>query len=201
MKSMVYVEGGGQQRKTLDDCRRGFGQLFEKVLPTGHRPRVIACGDRDSAFRDFRRDLGQGQEAFHILLVDSEGPVNAQLTSWAHLRNQDGWEKPKTAREDQAHLMVQCMESWFLADRQALTGFYGKGFLATSLPRQENVEKILKRDVERALCQATQGTQKRSYHKTRHGFDLLAKINPEKLRGASKRARRLFEVLEEPAQV
>ena len=66
MKVVVYVEGGGRQRKTLDDCRRGFGQLFEKVVHGGHQPRIIACGDRRSAFHDFRRDVGQGREGFLI---------------------------------------------------------------------------------------------------------------------------------------
>jgi hypothetical protein len=82
VKVVVYVEGGGDKRKTLDDCRRGFGQLFEKVVPTLHRPKIIACGGRGSAFHDFQRDVSQGREGFLILLVDSEGPVSANVTSW-----------------------------------------------------------------------------------------------------------------------
>jgi hypothetical protein len=201
VKVVVYVEGGGRQRKTLDDCRRGFGQLFEKVVREGNLPRVIACGDRASTFRDFRTDLTQGKEGFLILLVDSEGPVDANQASWAYLKRRDRWRRPYQARDDQAHLMVQCMESWFLADHEALSKYYEQGFLINSLPGRTNVEEILKRDVEQALDHATQLTLKGRYHKTRHGFDLVALVDPAKLRQASGHARRLFEVLEVRARI
>lgn len=203
MKVVVYVEGGGDKRKILDDCRRGFGQLFEKVVPTLHRPRVIACGGRGCAFHDFQRDVSQGREGFLILLVDSEGPVSANVTSWGYLsaREDDQLDQPPGTTEEQAHLMVQCMESWFLADREALSGYYGQGFLTNSLPARVNVEEILKRDIEAGLEHASQHTQKGPYHKTRHGFDLLALLDPAKLRSASEHARRLFEVLEERARM
>lgn len=203
MKVVVYVEGGGHQRKTLDDCRRGFGQLFEKIVPIGHRPKVVACGDRGSTFSDFRRALRQTTEAFLILLVDSEDPVAEGNSRWSHLRMRvgDEWERPLDATDEQAQLMVQCMESWFLADLEALSTYYGQGFLVNSLPGQTNIEKIPKRDVEQALEHATRPTQKGSYHKTRHGFELLALIEPAKLRGASDHARMLFEALEARANV
>ena len=201
MKVVVYVEGGGDKRKILDDCRRGFGQLFEKVVREGQSPKVRPCGGRASTFQDFKRDLQQQEEGFLILLVDSEGPVGANVKAWAHLRGRDGWKKPPTAHDDQAHLMVQCMESWFLADRDALSGCYKQGFLVNSLPGRADIANIAKRDVEQALDHATRPTQKGPYHKTGHGFDLLALIDPEKLRRASQRARRLFEVLEERARM
>ena len=201
MKVVVYVEGGGHQRKTLDDCRRGFGQLFEKVVREGQSPKVRACGGRADTFRDFQRDVTQGKEGFLIILVDSEGPVSANATTWSHLRTQDGWKKPKNVHEDQAHLMVQCMESWFLADRDALREYYKQGFLVNSLPGRANIEEISKPDVEQRLERATRPTQPGAYHKTRHGFDLLALIDPEKLRRKSPHARRFFEVLEGRARM
>lgn len=201
MKVVVYVEGGGHQRKTLDDCRRGFGQLFEKVVGEGQPPKVRACGGRAETFHDFQRDVRQAKEGFLILLVDSEAPVGANVTPWNHVRTQDSWKKPKNVHEDQAHLMVQCMESWFLADRDALSEYYKQGFLVNSLPGRANIEEIPKRDVEQRLERATRATQAGLYHKTRHGFDLLALIDPEKLRQKSPRARRFFEVLEERARL
>jgi hypothetical protein len=202
VKVVVYVEGGGDKRKILDDCRRGFGQLIEKVVRRGDRPRVVACGGRASTFRDFRRDVRQGKEGFLILLVDSEGPVHASVTSWAYLRSQDHWNKPANVRDDQAHLMVQCMESWFLADREVLVGYYNQGFLVNSLPDRVDIENIAKRDVQQKLDHAARpSTKKGVYHKMRHGFELLALIDPEKLRRASQHARRLFEVLEQRARM
>jgi len=201
VRVVIYVEGGGRQRRTLDHCRRGFGELFEKVVRGGHHPKVVACGDRRSTFDDFRNVSGDGSERFRVLLVDSEGPVPANVTPWSYLRARDGWNKPAGALEDQAHLMVQSMESWVLADREALTDYYKRGFLPGSLPTPRTVENILKRDVLRALRHASRHTQKGPYHKARHGFDLLARIDPAKLRGASVHARRLFEVLEARARM
>jgi hypothetical protein len=93
------------------------------------------------------------------------------------------------------------MESWFLADVRTLSEYYGQGFLINSFPGRPNIEEIPKRDVEQALDHATRLTQKGVYHKTRHGFELLANIDPAKVRAASGHAQRLFEVLEERARM
>ena len=34
------------------------------------------------------------------------------------------------ATDEQAHLMVQCMEAWFLADRETLAAVFGRGLKA-----------------------------------------------------------------------
>lgn len=51
-------------------------------------------------------------------------------------RSGDRWDKPKGARETDCHLMVQVMESWFLADREALSRFFGEGSHDNVLPAQ-----------------------------------------------------------------
>ncbi len=91
--------------------------------------------------------------------------------------------------------MVQCMEAWFLADQETLGSFYGHAFLADSLPGQPNVELIAKRDVIQALGHASRPTQKGQYQKTKHGFALLERINPMKVRDASAHAARLFRIV------
>ena len=116
-------------------------------------------------------------------------------SAWAHLQMGDGWQPPAGAIDDQAHLMVQCMEAWFLADREALTEFYGPEFLAGSLPGQQNIEQIPKPSLLPALEHASRQTSKGPYHKTRHGFALLTLLNPQRLRDASPHASRLFEAL------
>jgi hypothetical protein len=205
VKVVVYVEGGGNHRKTLDDCRRGFGRLFENAAQADNsRPKVIACGGRSSAFHDFRRDLAAGKEGFLILLVDSEGPVPANVTGWEHLgaRMGDAWQRPAGTTDDQVQLMVQCMESWFMADKETLSKYYGEGFLVNSLPGRANIEEIPKQDVEKALDHASRLSRtKGPYHKTGHGFDLLALLDPNKLRRASICARTLFELLEARARM
>lgn len=198
MSIQIYVEGGGDQRKTLDDCRRAFGELFAKVVPMGRRPRVIACGSRISAFKDFRTAIEVNREQQVLLLVDSESPVAPESSAWGHLASRpgDGWTQPPNTTDDQAHLMVQCMEAWILADRETVSAFYGDGFLRNSLPAQSNVEMVAKNDLIESLERASRPTQKGKYRKTKHGFDLLATIDPAKVRRASRFGNRLFLMIE-----
>jgi len=190
----IYVEGGFQG-STKSDCRSAFRSFLGKAIP----PRsfsVIASGSRNDAFEDFREALKRHPGDYIILLVDSEQPVTTG--PWQHLKDRtgDNWLRPTKASEDQAHLMVQVMESWFLADKQVLTEYYGQGFLAGSLPGQPNIELVAKQDVFNALQHASRKTQKGEYHKTRHGFDLLELINPKRVRTASPHAERFLAVLE-----
>jgi len=196
----IYVEGGFQG-STKSTCRQAFRAFFEKVIPRGSFA-VIASGDRGSAFKDFCLALKQNQGDYIILLVDSEEAVEGG--PWQHLaaRQGDNWQRPSGTSEDQAHLMVQVMESWFLADQKALAAYYGQGFLAGSLPGQPNVELISKMDVFRAIQHASKNTKtKGEYHKTRHGFDLLEMIDPNLVRAASVHAVRLLTVLQREAAV
>jgi hypothetical protein len=189
----IYVEGG-RQATTKSACRQAFRLFFEKIIPRGSF-RVTASGDRASAFQDFQAALRRHPDDYVILLVDSEGPV--VVGTWQHLQARvgDGWHQPAGTSADQAHLMVQTMEAWFLADKLALVAYYGEGFLVASLPGQPNVELIPKQDVFDRLAHASRHTQKGQYHKTRHGFDLLERIDPNRVRAASQHADRLFAVL------
>ncbi len=198
MSVRIYVEGGGEQGSTKSDCRQSFRSFFGKLVPV-RSFRVIASGSRSDAFQDFCAALKRHPDDYIILLVDSEEAVTS--APWQHLRNRQGdrWTYPAAASDDQAHLMVQAMESWFLADRSVLTDYYGQGFLAGSLPGQPNIELISKQDVLTALQHASKKTQKGEYHKTRHGFDLLERIDPNRVRAASVHAERLLVVLEREA--
>jgi len=192
----IYVEGGGDQRATLAKCREGFAEFFKKALPDGPQPRIIACGSRNATLYAFKTALPTHPEAFVLLLVDAEAPVIAD-SPWTHLQQRDGWTTPAGATDEQAHLMVQCMEAWFLADRTALAKYYGQGFQESALPKRAEVEHIAKSDIEAGLKRATRATRsKGEYHKTRHGFDLLARIDAEPVRRASPFAERLCAVLE-----
>jgi hypothetical protein len=190
----IYVEGGFQG-STKAACRQAFRAFFEKVIPRRSFT-VIASGDRYATFKDFCSALRQNRGEYVVLLVDSEGAVAA--SPWQHLANRQGdnWQRPIQANDDQAHLMVQVMEAWFLADRRTLVDYYGQGFLAGSLPGQANIELISKADVFSALQRASRNTRtKGEYHKTRHGFDLLELIDPSLVRAASVHAERLLTVL------
>jgi hypothetical protein len=189
----IYVEGGFEG-STKTNCRKSFTVFLAKVVEPGSF-KVIASGDRARAYKDFCTAIRQHPHDYIILLVDSEGAVSK--APWQHLktRQADRWEQPIGADGDQAHLMVQVMEAWFLADRKAVSAYYGQGFLANSLPRRKNIEEIDREAVFEALDRATKNTKKGRYHKTRHGFELLELINPELIQTASLHAHKLFKLL------
>jgi hypothetical protein len=96
--------------------------------------------------------------------------------------------------------MVQSMEAWFIADKEAVTGYYGRGLRVNSLPRRQDIENIPKDDLVPALERASGNTKKGRYHKMRHGYEILALISPAKVRQSSPHAYRFFQVLEEATQ-
>ena len=196
MTVTVYVEGGGISRELRANCRRGFNRFFRNAGLTGRMPKVVACGSREAAYDRFCTALGRSNEHAAILLVDSEGPITRKAGSWTHLKEQDNWKKPKGTKNENAHLMVQCMEAWFFADKETLANYFGDGFNRSALSGQADVENIPKTDIERGLKSATrQCMRKGRYSKSRHSFAILAQINPEKVTAASPHARWLIQTL------
>ncbi|MCY4410563.1 MAG: DUF4276 family protein [Caldilineaceae bacterium] len=194
VKVTVYVEGGGRGRLATE-CRRGFTEFFRNAGLAGHMPSIVACGSRNDAFDRFCVALNEaGSGEIPLLLVDSESPVQSRQPPWQHLASSpDRWNRPQSSREEQAHLMVQCMESWFMADAQALEIFFGAGF---RLPTVRNdIEDIPKQDVLRNLETASRRSQKGAYHKGRYSFEILAQIDPEKVIQRSPFAKRLIDTL------
>lgn len=195
MRLTLYVEGGGDSKDLRTKCRRGFRRFLEKAGLEGQMPRISACGSRRNAYDSFRTALHVGDRT-PILLVDSEEPLKA-ANPWEHLRNRkdDGWARPRGASAQHCHLMVQVMESWFLADRPALVSFFGPGFQEGSLPGNPAVEQINKADVLKGLAHATRDTTKGSYDKGPLSFTILGEIAPSAVESAAPAARRLLKVL------
>lgn len=203
----VFVEGGGNNSSQLKaDCRKGFASFLAKAGLKGKMPKIVACGSRKDAYDDFCTALSNGEEA--MLLVDSEESVNSSLLGtddeyetwkpWQHLAQREGdkWLKPENATNKQCHLMVQCMESWFLADRDTLKSFFGQGFQENQLPAAANsIEAIGKQQVYDALEKATADCKtKAQYGKGEHSFKILELIAPSKVIEASPWARRWINV-------
>ena len=191
----LLVEGGGDSKALHTSCRRGFRKLIEKAGLAGSMPKIVAKGSRGEAFRSFRRSPSGG--GIDLLLVDSEGPVKDD-DPWEHLAQREGdkWQRPSSAGAEQCHLMVQVMESWFLADRKALKSYFGQGFAEGTLPKQSQIEQAPKADVLRGLMQAARHTKKKGYSKGSDAFEILANIDPAKVRRASHWAERFFSTLE-----
>lgn len=200
MKVKIYVEGGGDGKDLRTRCRKGFSSFFENANLAGRMPRVVACGDRETAFDKFHTAFGARKtEEFIVLLVDSEGPVVAGVGPWQHLAGRDDWDKPPAATDEHAHLMVQCMEAWFLADRDGLAEYFGRHFNLTALPRRREIEEVAKDDVFDGLRKATRRCNKGQYGKGQHSFGILEETDPAKVIDASPHAKRLIDTLREKA--
>lgn len=207
----LYVEGGGDSNALRTACREGFTSFITKA-GVANRPRVVACGSRRDAFDSFCTAIANGEAA--LLLVDAEAPVAAAAEPpedepdnwkpWVHLKNRagDGWDKPAGSEDADCHLMVQCMESWFLADRETLKAFFDPGFSANALPAAANpIEAVAKLAVYDALDRSTRTCRsKGAYGKGQHSFKLLAAINPAKVTAACPWAKRFVDCLKAKMQ-
>ena len=196
----LLVEGGGDSKSLRIECRQAFREFFLNAGLGTRKPRVVPCGGRKQAYNFFCSDHANARgRQIILLLVDSEAPVTAS-SPWDHLRNRegDGWVRPDGASDDQCHLMVQCMEAWFLADRESLCQFFGQGFIENALPGNTIVETIAKQDVLSSLQRASQHCKtKAAYSKGDHSFALLASIDAAKVLQASPWAKRLVDTLKD----
>jgi len=198
----VYVEGGGDTNALKTRCRQGFSEFFRKAGLEGCMPRIVASGGRQQAFDDFCTALNKaGVNDFIILLVDSEVAVANGAASWVHLKACDNWDKPAIATDDNAYLMVQCMEAWFLADKDTLATYFGDGFNPGALPARADIENIEKTDIFNGLKVATRHCNKKGeYGKGRHSFNILGRIDPVKVTAVSPAAKRLIDTLVQKAE-
>ena len=191
----LCVEGGANSRQQRE-LKRAFKAFFEKANVQVRLLRVLPRGSRENAYKFFCATLKRaGDDDFVVLRVDAEISVNPDVTSWDHLRGEDGWARPAGVDDDQAHLMVQCMEAWFLADRKCLETYFGRDFNTRALPRRSDVEAIPKKDLFASLKNATRNTAKRGYDKGADSFKILEMLDPELVCNASPHACRLIDVL------
>lgn len=193
----IYMEGGGDGKGTKAELRKGTDAFLTELKNLARtrywRWKIVCCGSREKTFREFRNEIaGAERGAVVVLLVDAEAPVRAAPR--AHLSEIDGWRLDDTP-DDSVHLMVQTMESWIVADPEALAEFYGSRFDKGALPRHADLEAVGKAGVARALDGATRRTAKGKYHKIRHAGPLLARIDPYKARRRCRRCERLFSAL------
>ena len=191
MSVTVFVEGGGN-KATDSACRQAFRSLLTRAGFAGRLPSVIPCGSRNDAYDDFEIALRNGGE-YPILLVDSEElvadanqPDVNPSGAWQHLRR-----RPSGANDDQAQLMVTTMETWLIADRQALKAYF-PDMNANALPPDTDLESRRRQDVIAALRRATQDR----YDKGKPSFNLLGRVDPDALRRRLPHFQRFVAALE-----
>jgi hypothetical protein len=176
----LYVEGGGDSKELVERCQRGFRKLIERSGFTGRMPRIISCGSRQNAYDSFKTAVGDGV-GFPMLLVDSEEPLNR--ATWDHLQHRDGWHRPVGVEDDQAQLMVACMETWIMAGASVLRRLFGSCLHVNALFPPQAIETRPCREVLDRLEQATRDCgREKSYAKGRRSFQILAELDPAELR-------------------
>lgn len=226
MNIYIYIEGAGDEddiellpttrqgfrsgirsgKETTTGLRQGFIKFFQELYDiAGENIKIftVMCGSRRNAYEDFKTALESQPEAFNVLLIDAESPVDSTVTPWGHLRNRTEdhpWILDAVNFDDeQCHLMVQTMEAWFIADIDALREFYGEEFredgILQGMPQDRSVETVSKATLKVWLNTATRHTQKGRYHKTKHAPKLLELLNVAKVRQASPYCDRLFTTL------
>lgn len=207
VKVRLYIEGGGRADapagakseapmldRNAEAFRRGWQRFFSKAgIPEGMLD-IVVGGGRNEAFGLFSRRLAENsshETEKPALLVDSEGPVAPGSTVWQHLTARDQWVQPPAADDDSAYLMVQFMETWFLADREALRRFFDQAFNENALQDWPNLEAV---DRDIALASLRQATGGR-YRKGKVSFQLLSEISPDRVAAACPHAKQLLDAL------
>lgn len=203
MDIKLYVEGGGKgsHKRATIKLQQGFDSFFSELKEAARAKKIsfkiIPAGNTQSTYDDFIFSVKNSAQSFDMLLVDSDEAVAESESARAFLQRKYKKWQLKNIKDEQCHLMVQIMESWFLADVDAVKTFYGKEFKETAIPKNDNVETIAKDAVEKSLNAATAKTQKAEYHKIEHGAKILEIINPQKVRKAAPHCEKLFRVIKE----
>ena len=190
----LYIEGGGEGKDLRARFRRGW-QAFFGAAGVGSRTKIVRGAGRQQTFKKFVSAVSDPRsDTIPFLLVDSEGPVAVGQSVWRHLAARDGWRKPKGAGKNRAFLMVQVMETWFLADKDALRRYFGEGFRDRAIKRWPILENVPKSTVLEALESATKECHK-PYAKGKTSFELLGEVDPAFVAAACPHAEALLQRL------
>lgn len=193
MTVKIYVEGGGDGKYLRSSCREGFRSLFTNAGVVGAKFQVVACGPRNEAFRSFCIALAKNDGPV-LLLVDSEDSMSDISKTWEHLGRRDGWKRPKGADDETVLMMTTTMETWLVADREALAKRFGKNFRSSALPPTNSLEVRPRNEVLEALESASKDCSG-AYRKDRSSFLLLGQVNPKILQELLPSFRRALAIL------
>jgi len=189
----LYIEGGGDSALQDTLFREGWQAFFQNAGLAGRMPRTFRGSGRESTFDAYQTAVRQKKpDELPLLLVDSENLIADGNSEWAHLKEQDGWVKPEGAGDEDAFLMVCCMETWFLADREALRKFFHECWRDNAVPQWPDLEAVPKATIFEKLALATAGCGKKSYAKGKLSFEILKVIDPKIVEAKCPGAKRLL---------
>lgn len=186
---VIHFEGNGK-------LKEGFRKLFERRVKVKFI--LIAGGSNAETVKDFLRSCRQNPSDLNVLLIDSEGPAQSVSEAMRALRSRRYWNANAAPEDERINFMVQAMEAWFIADRNALKRHFGKGFGVGSLPNPQNAESVSPKDLTDSINQALRaigGRRRRKYDKVRDGARLLALIDESTVRRNCPSFGRLMDFL------
>ena len=195
MSAKIYAEGGGTGQLLDTLFRQAWHAFFLGAGLSGRMPRVVRGQGRAHTFDLFVTAVRNPRPGeLPLLLVDSEEPVAAGHVAWQPLKARDNWDRPAGSADDQAFLMVQVMETWFLADGNWLRDYFGAALREQHLRQWPVLEEVPKATVLTALEQATASCAKR-YSKGKVSYEILAKLDPATVEAACPHAKALLDRL------
>jgi hypothetical protein len=198
VKIKLYIEGGGDSHLQDTEFRAAWAAFFEKAGLKALRkmPATFRGSGRAKTFDAYCTAVkNRKPDELPLLLVDSEYLVTTGPSVWKHLKKSDGWSKPAGAGTHDAFLMIACMETWFVADRESLKQFFHGCWRDQSLPKWPQLEAVEKTKIFRALDQATAACGARKYSKGKVSFDLLQSIEPAEVERGCPAAKVLLDRL------
>ncbi len=197
MKIVVFVEGTAGDPAAL---RKAFRQFFERLGIADSRLQIVAAGDGPAAHKAFAKVVSRpadGQVAF--LLIDSEQAKERDIPNWHFLARMRKLEKPKAASDDSLGLMVQCMETWFLADREKAIKYFQLASDGNPLPKHAEPELVPKLQVLESFDKAARQCRGRRYQKGEDALALLGLVDPAIVAKRCPHADRFFTTLRHAA--
>ncbi len=200
VKIKLYIEGGGDSATQDTEFRAAWAAFFEKagLGRLRKRPATFRGSGREQTYDAYKTAVKTRRpDELPLLLVDSEDLVAAGHSVWTHLKERDNWEKPSGAGDEDAFLMIACMETWFVADREALKRFFHNCWRDNALPQWPDLAAVEKTRVFAALEQATAGCGDKKYAKGKVSFELLKAIDPAVVEAACPSAKALLKRLRE----
>ncbi len=189
----IYIEGGGEGKDLDSRFREDWTKFFQAAGLAGKMPRPVRGKGRKNTCDLFCTAIQNAKpEELPLLLLDREDAIADGHTVWQRLKTRDGWDKPVKADDRHAYLMVQLMETWFLADPDTLKAHFGKNFEQNKIPAWPNFEAISKPIIFETLAKATDG----QFAKGKVSFEVLSKTHPQKVAEKSPQAKRLLDFLQ-----
>lgn len=197
MRIAIHAEGGGEGQLLDTLFRQAWAAFFRSAGLAGRMPRVVRGQGREQTIANFLKALQQPEAGvLPLLLVDSEKAVPAGQSAAGFLRADTHVRLPQAA-DGQMFLMVQLMETWFLADRDLLRRYFGNELRENAFAAWPDLEAVPKETVLRVLDQATAGCRT-PYGKGKVSFELLGRLDPARVETACPHARELLAFLRAP---